>query len=219
MTASSPPPDDTEVGSTGESTKRRPWDVPPGIAAIIVAVVGVVAAVVAAVVARTTAGNSTPQPGPTVTITASPSTRASSGTHASTHYYLKVNVPQAATRGNPLPRIGCHAVVSGQAQFPPGYGIVIANRISQPGKEWYFVPNANWSGHQWSQTIYFGAPQDTGSRFRLAVFAMPKSWRGYLATMFNEAKPSGGGWVYQNLPPSPMYVTRMTVRRSDKACS
>ena len=148
-----------------------------------------------------------------------PSQSSPSGAQANTHYYLKVNVPQAATSGNPLPMVGCHAVVSGQAQFPPGCGIVIANRIDESGKEWYFVPNANWSGNQWSQTIYFGAPQDTGSRFALTVFAMPTSWRDYLAMMFNEAKPSGGGWVYQNLPPSPRYVTSMTVQRSDKGCS
>lgn len=129
---------------------------------------------------------------------------------------IHIENPPPSAPGNIPAQVACRQEISGTARIPGNDVIVVAYRKADDADWWYFKPKViHWRGNAWNVTVYFGTLGDAGKLFRLAVFAMPGSWEGYVDALYATINPkAGGGWVYRELPPSPAALATEIVRRS-----
>lgn len=187
MTAPPGSADHSANNGTDSTTRRRPWDIPPGWAAVGVAVIGVLGGLVG----RATATNTTPTPvpGPTVTttITASPTL-----THARLEFSL--------TAGSRVP--WCQTY-TGTGTIPPGYVLAIFDTPAGPQHFYSFdqmatqLPGSHW---RTMDPLQIGTRGQAG--FHVDIVGVLTS-RPILRYMASIRALHGAPWISEALPPGP----------------
>jgi hypothetical protein len=132
--------------------------------------------------------------------------------------FVRVDVPRPAIPGAPVPLVCWQNQVAGGGSLPDGDVLVVAVSTAK-SIDWYFNPYSSWHGSAWNVTVRFGSQPDIRVKFKIAVFAMPKTWENYIDSLYTSAKPSaGGGWIYNIIPPYSVDLFEETVERSPTGC-
>jgi hypothetical protein len=184
MTESLPPASDDH---TTELPRRRPWDVPPGIAAILAAVIAAAGFVVGTVTTRGSAVN--PSPSPTVTVTTLPPPSDLGFALAQ-----QAQIPWCST-------------LTGSGKIPKGYALVIFDAAETTTLYYHLDGVATQtSSDAWSLSpFYIGERHETGLRDQIVAVVVPSQTAAFIQNVL--AIPPGKAWVANALPAGPhIYV-------------
>jgi hypothetical protein len=220
--STSSPQDATSTTAHTENRKRRPGDVPPGIAAIVAALVAPLIGLLGIVIGRNTANTtsgSNPQPTSTVTatITASP-TATVVGKHSNIH----IISPQNADR---VPQC---SIIRGSGRIPVGYTLWIMYSLNDGHAPYWFGAAAvadSTSPSDWSTTSTVGIGDSSRASIGISAELIPvlirDPWGSFLASKDTDGERDVRS---ARLPPDSIVLPpdrRVTVTRSAKhgACS
>ncbi len=205
--ASSPLPDGTDTATAAEKTKRRRFDVPPGIALIVAALIGLAGGAIG----RNTADNNSPQRGPTVTttITASPSPPIVANAHLEFVLTPRSKVPWCR-------------IYNGTGTIPAGKVLIIFETPANPDGQPKSPASYSFDGQakqltasRWqTEPLQIGTPHQANFNVDIVAVLSSKSTYSYIRSLLTKNS------VSTKLPPGPeISLPVVTNGRRGMACA
>jgi len=180
----------SDDAAADNANRRRPWDIPPGVAAVLVAVIGV-AGILAGRATAPSNSTSVPRPAVTTTVMSSPSPAAQ------VEFSLTANS-----------RVPWCQVYSGTGTIPAGYSLVIFSTPAGPNGQlsstayYSFDSRATQSaaGHWQTEPLQTGTEGEADTNVDIVAVLTTNSIYRYINSVLTR---NNAPWISEMLPPGP----------------